>query len=63
MDIPSLLSLRDETMRRYLEEVGMPTSIEEYEKRIRFEFSHAQIVELDGNCSKPNTLKNVHLGI
>ncbi len=47
-DIPFLLLLRDKTMRRYLEEVGMPTSTEEYEKRIRFEFSHAQIVELDG---------------
>ncbi|CZF79615.1 MULTISPECIES: GNAT family N-acetyltransferase [Grimontia] len=47
-DIPFLLSLRDQTMRQYLEEVGMPTSAEEYEKRIRFEFSHAKIVELDG---------------
>ncbi|ELA9846549.1 GNAT family N-acetyltransferase [Vibrio parahaemolyticus] len=47
-DIPFLLSLRDKTMRQYLEEAGMPTSTEEYEKRIRFEFPHAQIVELDG---------------
>ncbi|TOQ41117.1 N-acetyltransferase, partial [Vibrio parahaemolyticus] len=27
-DIPFLLLLRDKTMRRYLEEVGMPTSTE-----------------------------------
>ena len=49
-DIPFLLSLRDKTMRRYIEELGMPTSTEEYEKRIRFEFSHAQIVEFDGKA-------------
>ncbi len=47
-DIPFLLSLRDQTMRRYLEQVGMPTSKEEYEKRIRFEFACAKIVELNG---------------
>jgi len=48
-DIPFLLLLRDKTMRKYLEEVGMPTTEEEYEKRIRSEFAHAQIVELNGN--------------
>ena len=48
-DIPFLLLLRDKTMRKYLEEVGMPTTEEEYEKRIRYKFAHAQIVELNGN--------------
>ncbi|MFA0570867.1 GNAT family N-acetyltransferase [Vibrio gallaecicus] len=27
----------------------MPTTEEDYEKRIRYEFAHAQIVELNGN--------------
>ncbi|PSU34581.1 GNAT family N-acetyltransferase [Photobacterium lutimaris] len=49
-DIPFLLSLRNKTMRKYLEEAGMPTSIDEYEKRIRYEFRHAQVVELDGQA-------------
>ena len=48
-DLNFLLALRDKTMRQYLTEVGMPTSIEEYEKRIRFEFAHAQIIERDGH--------------
>ena len=47
-DIPFLVSLRDQTMRKYLEMVGMPTTSEEYEKRIRYEFVNAQIVELKG---------------
>ncbi|WP_413110368.1 N-acetyltransferase family protein [Thaumasiovibrio sp. DFM-14] len=47
-DIPFLLSLRDKTMRQYLVEAGMPITTDEYEKRIRFEFAHAKIVELSG---------------
>ncbi|MGF1713243.1 GNAT family N-acetyltransferase [Vibrio kagoshimensis] len=47
-DIPFLVSLRDQTMRKYLEMVGMPTTSEEYEKRIRYEFVNAQIVQLKG---------------
>lgn len=47
-DIDFLLALRDKTMRQYLQEAGMATSREEYEKRIRFEFSSAQIMEFDG---------------
>ncbi|MGR5066084.1 GNAT family N-acetyltransferase [Photobacterium sp. DNB22_13_2] len=48
LDMPFLLALREATMRQYLVEAGMPTSQEEYEKRIRFEFDHAQIVEWGG---------------
>lgn len=48
-DISFLLSLRDKTMRLYLEQAGMATSQEEYIKRIRFEFENAQIVEMAGN--------------
>ncbi|PSU36318.1 GNAT family N-acetyltransferase [Photobacterium lutimaris] len=44
-DMRFLLDLRDKTMKHYLEEAGLPTSNEEYEKRIRFEFDSAQIVE------------------
>ncbi|AJR05700.1 N-acetyltransferase [Photobacterium gaetbulicola] len=47
-DIGFLLALRDKTMRYYLEEVGMPTCREEYEKRIRYQFDHAKIVEMAG---------------
>ncbi|MEZ8376397.1 GNAT family N-acetyltransferase [Vibrio cyclitrophicus] len=46
-DIPFLLSLRDKTMNQYLEDVGISTTNEEHEKRIRYEFAHAKIVELD----------------
>lgn len=48
-DMAFLLALRDKTMRCYLEEAGMPTSPEENEKRIRYEFADARIVELDGH--------------
>lgn len=48
-DMRFLFALRDKTMKFYLEEAGMPTSHEEYEKRIRFEFDSAQIVELGGS--------------
>ncbi|WEM44138.1 GNAT family N-acetyltransferase (plasmid) [Photobacterium sp. DA100] len=47
-DIGFLLTLRDKTMRSYLEEAGMPTCREEYEKRIRYQFDHAKIVEMAG---------------
>lgn len=47
-DIGYLLALRDKTMRQYLEDVGLPTSVEGYEERVRFEFAHAKIVEIEG---------------
>lgn len=47
-DIPFLFSLRDKTMKQYLRQAGMPTTRDEYEKRIRYKFDDAQVVELDG---------------
>ncbi|CAM3521136.1 Spermidine N(1)-acetyltransferase [Vibrio aerogenes CECT 7868] len=47
-DIGFLIELRDLTMRRYLEAVGMPTGREDYLQRVRYEFEHARIIECDG---------------
>lgn len=47
-DINFLIDLRDITMRPHLEQVGMPTTRDEYIKRISYEFDAAQVIELDG---------------
>ncbi|CZF82431.1 ribosomal-protein-alanine N-acetyltransferase [Grimontia celer] len=47
-DMDFLFELRDLTMRKYLEQVGMPTSRENYEARIRYQFDCAQIIEFSG---------------
>ncbi|SHO56761.1 GNAT family N-acetyltransferase [Vibrio quintilis] len=50
-DIDFLILLRDATMRPYLEDVGMPTTREDYIKRIEYEFDHARIIECDGTAA------------
>jgi len=46
-DIDFLVELRNSTMRDYLEEIGMPISLEDYLDRIHYRFDCAQIVTLD----------------
>lgn len=46
-DLGFLTELRELTMRKYLEEVGMPTTSEAYLNRILYEFEHAQIVTVN----------------
>ncbi|WP_159737592.1 GNAT family N-acetyltransferase [Vibrio atypicus] len=46
-DIDFLVELRNSTMRDYLEEIGMPISLEDYLDRIQYRFDCAQIVTLD----------------
>lgn len=46
-DIDFLINLRDATMRDYLEQVGMPTNLDDYINRIQYKFDCAQIVTLD----------------
>ncbi|NVD07700.1 GNAT family N-acetyltransferase [Vibrio sp. JPW-9-11-11] len=46
-DIDFLVALRDATMREYLEQVGMPTTLEDYLNRIEYKFDCAEIVLLD----------------
>lgn len=43
-DIEFLLELRDITMRKHLEELGLPTTREVYMERIRHHFECAQII-------------------
>ncbi|NGN97178.1 GNAT family N-acetyltransferase [Grimontia sp. S25] len=47
-DMDFLFEFRDLTMRKYLEQVGMPTSRENYEARIRYQFDCAEIIEYSG---------------
>lgn len=47
-DVEFLIGLRNQTMTSYLQDVGMPTSKEAFEARVRHAFEHAQIVEEDG---------------
>ncbi|MGL6259720.1 GNAT family N-acetyltransferase [Vibrio sp. WXL210] len=47
-DVDFLIGLRNQTMTGYLQDVGMPTSKEAFEERVRHAFEHAQIVEDDG---------------
>lgn len=46
-DIDFLVDLRDATMRDYLEQVGMPISLDDYLDRIQYKFDCAQIITLD----------------
>ena len=46
-DIDFLVDLRNATMRDYLEQVGMPISLDDYLNRIQFKFECAQIITLD----------------
>ncbi len=46
-DVEFLHHLRDQTMRTYLEQAGMPVTYDSYEARIQFEFQSAQILEVD----------------
>ncbi|MBY8038435.1 GNAT family N-acetyltransferase [Vibrio fluvialis] len=46
-DMEFLLTLRDVTMRHYLEQVGAPTSREAFLQRIHYHFDDAKIVLID----------------
>ena len=47
-DIDFLLQLRDITMRKYLEEVGAPTTEDEFLYRVQYHFEDAKIIEANG---------------
>jgi len=47
-DLDFLIELRNNTMRGYLKEAGIPTSLDAYLSRVQFKFEHAQIIILDG---------------
>lgn len=46
-DLMFLISLREQTMQRYLAEAGMPTDRADFIQRIRYKFECAQIVQLN----------------
>lgn len=50
-DIDFLLQLRDLTMRQYLEEMGAPTSAEEFVARVQYHFDDAKIIEINGKSA------------
>ncbi|WP_281543783.1 GNAT family N-acetyltransferase [Grimontia sp. SpTr1] len=71
-DMDFLFELRDLTMRKYLEQVGMPTSRENYEARIRYQFDCAEIIEYSGEpiglikaayCSETNMWKLIQIQV
>lgn len=50
-DVDFLLLLRASTMQPYLQEIGMPTDRADYLSRIRYQFEHAKIIEVDGKAA------------
>jgi len=49
-DLDFLVNLRDLTMRKYLDEVGVPVTREAYLERINYQFEDAKIIELDNKA-------------
>ena len=50
-DVDFLIDLRDITMRKYLEDVNLPTGRTDYLKRINYNFDDAQIIHVNGQAA------------
>ena len=46
-DVPFLLELREITMGEYLRNIGMPTSQEDYLRRIQYKYDCAEIITVN----------------